>query len=629
MILKDTPIRRKLTASILLTSVIVMVLMLGAFVAYNYFQLRKATVRQFTSIGEIIASNASAALAFDNVEDATEILAALKAQRRIAAAALYDRDGALFAKYPPTLADSDLPATAGELGYRLGDNSLIGFQPIVERDRRLGTLYLRLDTSSVMQEWLWGSLRIALAVMLVVLAVAYLLSLALEKQVSNPILALAKTAKNVSENHDFSVRAEKHGGDEIGELTDAFNGMLSDIQEREEALHAVNDALRAENVERRRAEERAAWLASFPERNPNPIVELDLATGVVHYANPALVRVFPEFLASGMEHPLLHGLSEVAPRLLGGETDALHREIEAGPYVFSQTLNYIAESGRLRVYSTDISERKHAEEALRGAKLDLEKKVADRTAELQTAKELAESSDRLKSEFLANMSHELRTPLNAIIGFTGTLLMRLPGPITQAQEKQLTTIQGGARHLLSLINDLLDVAKIESGKLDLKLESVSCTHVIEEVVTTLRPLAEKKGLDFRAQLPLEDNFIRSDRRSLGQIVINLASNAIKFTETGSVVIAATREQGAEGPCTVITFSDTGCGIKPEDQVHLFRAFSQVDSSTTRRHEGTGLGLHLSQKLAQLLGGNITFRSEYGAGTTFILTLRENAFDRHA
>jgi PAS domain S-box-containing protein len=251
----------------------------------------------------------------------------------------------------------------------------------------------------------------------------------------------------------------------------------------------------------------------------------------------------------------------------------------------------------------DISDRRQIEVAL-----------SEKNRELQSA---AEAKDR----FLANMSHELRTPLNAIIGFTGTLLMRLPGPLTEAQEKQLGTIQGSARHLLSLINDLLDVAKIESGKHELRLAPVSCAEVLDEVSTSLRPLADKKGLKFELATA-GDLVVRTDRRALSQIIINLVSNAIKYTDAGQVSVRLVRHQtGTDGP-GAIEVTDTGAGIRPEDETKLFQAFSQIDGSSTRRHEGTGLGLHLSQKLAELLGLRITFATRFGEGSTFTLHLKD-------
>jgi protein-histidine pros-kinase len=222
-----------------------------------------------------------------------------------------------------------------------------------------------------------------------------------------------------------------------------------------------------------------------------------------------------------------------------------------------------------------------------------------------------------KDRFLASMSHELRTPLNAILGFTGTLLMKLPGPLNEDQEKQLRTVQTSARHLLSLINDLLDLAKIESGKVELNLEPVACQGVVQEVVSAMRPAAVAKVLGFEATVSPPDLVVRADRRALNQILLNLTSNAIKFTEKGRVHILAQELQVAGRMMVTFKVSDTGVGIRPQDQDKVFQTFTQLGK---RHQEGTGLGLHLSRKLAELLGGQITFLSEYGKGSTFMLLL---------
>ena len=252
----------------------------------------------------------------------------------------------------------------------------------------------------------------------------------------------------------------------------------------------------------------------------------------------------------------------------------------------------------------DITERKRFEQALQEKNIELS------------------NANQAKDRFLASMSHELRTPLNAIIGFTGTLLMKLPGPLNTDQEKQLKTVQGSARHLLALINDLLDLAKIEAGKVELRIEPVVCQRVVADVVASLQPQAEAKALALLTTMPEPDLVLHTDKRALTQIILNLTSNAIKFTEEGSVHLhVRKRGMGEKGPVE-IGIEDTGVGIGEEDQAKLFAAFAQIESSAGRRHEGTGLGLHLSQKLAQLLGGEIVFSSERGKGSTFTLVLEE-------
>jgi signal transduction histidine kinase len=223
-----------------------------------------------------------------------------------------------------------------------------------------------------------------------------------------------------------------------------------------------------------------------------------------------------------------------------------------------------------------------------------------------------------KDSFLATMSHELRTPLNAIIGFTGTLLMKLPGPLNTDQEKQLGTVQASARLLLALINDLLDLAKINAGKVELKLEPTPCRGVLQEVGATLRPLAERKGLQLTVDAPAEEMVAQTDRRALSQIVLNLASNAIKFTERGSVRLALARRSAGSEDTIEISVVDSGIGIREEDQTKLFEAFTQLDRAGRSSQEGTGLGLHLSQKLAELMRARIEFVSVPGKGSRFSL-----------
>ncbi|MFN8505256.1 PAS domain S-box protein [Kouleothrix sp.] len=243
-------------------------------------------------------------------------------------------------------------------------------------------------------------------------------------------------------------------------------------------------------------------------------------------------------------------------------------------------------------------------------------------AAARQARAEADRANRAKSEFLASISHELRTPLNAILGFTGTMLMRLPGPLTADQERQLTTVQRSAKHLLALINDILDLARIEAGKVELRLEPIECQAVIDEVAASLRPLAAQKGLGFAVDAPDERLTITSDARVLGQILINLVNNAIKFTDTGEVRIelAARLPPAGQGSAVIVRVHDTGIGIRAEDQARLFEEFGRVHSLAARDREGTGLGLRLSRRLAGLLGGEIELQSVFGQGSTFTLVL---------
>jgi signal transduction histidine kinase len=248
----------------------------------------------------------------------------------------------------------------------------------------------------------------------------------------------------------------------------------------------------------------------------------------------------------------------------------------------------------------------------------LEGEVKARTADLLVEKERAEASDRLKSAFLATMSHELRTPLNSIIGFTGILLKGLVGELNAEQIKQLTMVKSSANHLLALINDVLDISKIEAGELKVVAEPFELKQVMDKSVLEASPLAEKKGLQLITLLDDELPDMRGDARRLEQILLNLLSNAIKFTESGSVTLACRWED--EKNLVRIEVSDTGIGIKKEDLDCLFRPFRQIDTGLSRKYEGTGLGLSISQKLVTMMGGEIWVESRWGQGSVFAFTL---------
>jgi len=273
--------------------------------------------------------------------------------------------------------------------------------------------------------------------------------------------------------------------------------------------------------------------------------------------------------------------------------------------------------GEREVELSDISER-------------LEIKVRERTAELESAIRELERAGQLKSRFIANMSHELRTPLNSIIGFSNVLMEKTFGDLTENQERYVRNINTSGKHLLEVINNVLDIAKIEAGKYDMSYESIRVEDVVSEVFNTMKPMAERKSIDLNLFISDDADSITADRVKLKQVLYNLLSNAIKFTpEGGKVGVTVEREKGkgsSEG-YEFLKFSvwDTGIGISPEDRERIFDEFEQADTAFSRQYGGAGLGLALSKRLVELHGGRITLESKLGEGSIFTfyipLTLR--------
>jgi PAS domain S-box-containing protein len=224
---------------------------------------------------------------------------------------------------------------------------------------------------------------------------------------------------------------------------------------------------------------------------------------------------------------------------------------------------------------------------------------------------------KAKDNFLARMSHDLRTPLNAVIGFTGTLLMKLPGPLTEDQEKQLNNISVSARHLLSIINNLLDLSRIEAGEIKAKREGFACGAFVNEIASTMVQLAENKGLRLNVRAPDPEIFIFTDRQILSRILLNFIDNAIKYSQHGEITVLVHTPVPER---IEISVADSGIGIGAEDLNRLFDAFSQVDPYHS---DGIGLGLHLCNILAESIGGRIAVRSQPGVGSKFTLVLEEH------
>jgi PAS domain S-box-containing protein len=279
------------------------------------------------------------------------------------------------------------------------------------------------------------------------------------------------------------------------------------------------------------------------------------------------------------------------------------------------------------VFVHDVTESKRAEAQvlalnaqLASHAAELEQRVAERTAALDVARHRAESADRLKSAFLASMSHELRTPLNSILGFTGVILQGLAGPVTAEQKKQLEMVRVSGRHLLALINDVLDLSKIEAGELVVSRLPLDPRVSIDKVAALVQPLAAKKGLTLSIRVAPEVGPIVGDARRIEQVLLNLLGNAIKFTQRGEVNLQVDVQAAPALAMLRFVVVDTGIGISAEDLDSLFQPFRQLDAGLARNHEGTGLGLAICRRLAGLMGGVIVAQSDQGHGSVFTFTL---------
>ena len=592
MNLRDMPIRRKLMFIILLTSGAVMLLMRGSFFIYEYVTFRQLLVRQITSLGDILAANSTAALAFDNPDDAREILSAVRAERHVTAAALYDGNDRLFAHYPDALAAGNLPAAPGPPGHRFIETGLISHHAVAERDRRLGTLYLRFDTRAVMQEFLWGSVQIAVAVMAVVLLIAYLLSRALQRQISEPILALTGTARAISDHQDFSVRAVKRGNDELGLLTDAFNQLLTQI-------HAHKAAL----------DEHAIVAITDPQGRITYVN--DKFCAISKYSREELLGQDHRIINSG-HHPkeFIRGLWTTIAQGRVWKGEIKNRAKDGSIYWVDTTIvPFLKPDGKPYQYvaiRADVTARKLVEEEIRRLNHELEERVTDRTAQLEAANKELEA-------FSYSVSHDLRAPLRHIDGFVGLLVKAEAQNVSERGRGYLHTISDSAKQMGQLIDDLLVFARM--GRTEMRIARVDLNVLLEEVLHSLRPEYQARNIVWHKEpLPV----VQGDRSMLRQVFVNLLANAVKYTRPRDPAVIGIGGRTDRPGETVVFVRDNGVGFDMQYADKLFGVFQRLHRA--EEFEGTGIGLANVRRIILRHGGRTWAESEPGAGATFYLSL---------
>ncbi len=627
--LGTSSIRAKLVLIGTATSLCSLLLAATAFVLADRHRDRRGLVQDVSTIARLVADRSTAALAFDDPGLAAENLAALRIKPTVTAACIYAADGSVFAEYRSLRGpEYRFPAAEDGPSHRFEEGHLSLFEPVVLDGKRIGTVHVRAslrELAVLRREYLLS----AAAIVAFASLVAFALSTRLQRLVSGPLARLTQTAQRIATQKDYSVRAPAEGKDEIAALARTFNEMVGVVEAESAASNRAQAALRASEARLREIVDLVPHMIFVKDRDGRFL----LANRTVAEAYGTTV---PELLGRpqvelGLDREQARGWHEKDLRVLdeGLELFAAEEPFRdaSGALRFLQTTKVplLLEDGVTRAVlgvGIDVTERKKADDELKRYRDHLEDLVKERTAELAVAKEKAEESDRLKSAFLATMSHELRTPLNSIIGFSGVLLQGLAGPLNEEQRKQMGMVCGSAGHLLALINDVLDISKIEAGQLTLATETFDLGASLANLVRSAAPLAEQKGLSLEHEVGPEVGEMTSDRRRVEQIVLNLLSNAVKFTDHGSVTLSC----DADDEHATIRVVDTGIGIRAEDLDKLFRPFRQVDSGTSRHYDGTGLGLSISRKLAELLGGSIAVESEPGRGSTFtvVLPLRRKA-----
>jgi len=609
---------------------------------------------------QLVSVGAEAAVAFEDPGRAREILATLRANPQILEAEIVLRDGRLLARYASTKASFHPHPTSAD-GLYLVQNRAELIQSLQDGAH----LHLVMSLDELNRQTRNVLLLFGAGVLVLLLAVTQGLRVALQRTIVRPISTMAETVEQVRSLADYQQRVPDFGADEVARLGRSFNAMMGAIQERDNDLSRIT-------LFQRTLLDNAAYgiVSSSPDgivSSFNPAAERLLgytAGEVVGKQTPSCWHDPEEMARRALQ--LSEELGETVPpgfdlftarprRNLPEENEwtFIRKDGTRVPVLLSVTA-LRDESGLITGFvglTYDLTERKRAEEDLFRLNTELEERVESRTHDLEVKRiELEESQgalinivedlnekteeleqanaklkelDHLKSMFIASMSHELRTPLNSVIGFSSVLLNEWVGPVNAEQKENLSIILRSGKHLLNLINDVIDVSKIEAGKIESTPEEFDLRDLIEDAVKLIEKELEEKGLVLRVTSPSQ--LMSTDRRRLLQCVLNLLSNAVKFTEQGGVTVETRIEWSPdatpESGIAEISVTDTGVGIREEDIGKMFQPFVRLFSPLQSTVPGTGLGLYLTRKLtAEVLKGDIMLISEYGKGSRFTIKI---------
>ena len=640
---RNQPIKRKLMTVILLTSGVVLLLACGAFLTYELLTFRQTMVRNLSTLAQVVAANSTAAVAFDNRTDATEVLSALSAERHIVAAGLYDNTGTLFAKYPDTAPDDGWPARLERDGYQFARTHLVLQEPVVNANRRLGTLVLKSDLGAMYERLsLYGGLVVV--VMVLTFLVAFPLSNRLQRHISLPVLALADTAKAVSEGKDYSVRAARFGDDELGQLADAFNDMLAQIQGQDTALRQREEHLHREVAERQRAqeeiravnaglerrvEERTAALSKSEARYRALFDSMDEGYCIIEMifdeqerpVDYRFLEVNPSFeKQTGLRDAVGKRMRELAPlheeywfEMYGriavvGEAahfqnhaEQLHRWYDVYAYRFGEPKNR-----QVAILFSDITERKAAEA-----------KITQLNAELQQRAATLEVANKELESFSYSVSHDLRAPLRHVHGYVEMLQRATDGQLSEQAQRYLNTITEASVEMGQLIDDLLAFSRM--GRTEMRESRVDVGVLVQETIRDLDMATTGRNIVWQtAPLPA----VLGDPSLLKQVLANLVGNAVKYSRMRDPARIEIGCAGEEDGRVILFVRDNGAGFDMQYAHKLFGVFQRLHRA--EEFEGTGIGLATVRRIVTRHGGRVWAEGAVDKGATFYFTLKRSA-----